>query len=91
MSKTLCCPQLMLINFAVDDLLLNRDVVAAVVAQPTLMMLRMLSAGHLLLIDVDVDEGCILWAHLLIVVAAAQLSLSISTSVFGLLIVLLEL
>ena len=49
-------------------------------------MLRLLSVGHLLLINVDDDdddddEGCMFWAqHLIVDVAAAQLSLSMLMS-----------
>ena len=58
--------------------------VVAVASQPLMLMMRMLSVGHLLLIDVD-DEGCMLWAQFLNVVATAQplLSLSISMSMLG--------
>ena len=39
---------------------MNHVEVAAVAAQPKLLILRMLFVGHLFLIDFDNDEGCIL-------------------------------
>ena len=76
-----CCNQVVATEAVVEPCC-----IVVVAAQPLILMLMMLSVGHLLLIDVD-DEGCILWAQLLDVVAAAQLLLSlllsISTSMLG--------